>query len=93
VLAQYDGTIAHPIVWKDHGKVDLDTWAHYFDDAMGREFVLLYEDFPGSGYLNDLSTHEIIPLGAETNLRITLSNDSLVDNVAGYFTLYREKTH
>lgn len=91
VLAQYGDAIAYPIAWKDHGKVDLDAWAHYFEDANGREYALLYEDFPDGSYLGDGLSHEIVPVGDGTSLCVALSNDVQVDNVVGYFTLYKEK--
>lgn len=91
VLAQYGDAIAYPIVWKDHGKFDLDAWAHHFDDAHGREHALLYEDFPGGTYFSDGLSHEVVRLGDEMCLEISMSNHTQVENVIGYFTLYREK--
>lgn len=92
ILPQYANTVPFSnIHWKSHGKVDLDAWAHYFDDKTGKEYVLLYEDFPGNTYLDDGLTHEIIKCGEETNLNLTLSNDKKIDNIAGFFTLFREK--
>ena len=79
------------ITWKDHGKVGLDAWAHYFDDSTGREYVLLYEDFPGEDYLSDDLTHELVKCGSEPSLQTSLSDESKIDNIIGYFTLYREK--
>lgn len=91
ILSQYGDVIKYPITWKDHGKVDLDAWAHYFDDAQGREHVLLYEDFPSGSYFADGMSHEVVRIGDEASLRVVLSNEALVDNAVGYFTLYREK--
>jgi len=85
---EFDST---SITWKDHGKVGQDAWAHYFDDNNGREWVLLYEDFPGSDYLNDNLTHEVVKCGSESSVQISLSTETKIDNVVGYFTLYREK--
>ena len=79
------------ITWKDHGKVGPDAWAHYFDDKNGREYVLLYEDFPGSDYLNDELTHEIIRCDEKTCIQISSHPESTIDNIIGYFTLYAEK--
>lgn len=79
------------ITWKDHGKVGLDAWAHYFEDVSGREYILLYEDFPGSDYMNDDLTHDIVKCGNETSVRVTISTDRNIDNIAGYFTLYAER--
>ena len=79
------------IAWKDHGKVGADTWAHYFEDGHGREYVLVYEDFPGSEYLNDDLTHEIVPCGDQTSVQVLTKPESTVDNFIGYFTLYVER--
>ena len=79
------------ITWKDHGKVGPDAWAHYFDDKNGREYALLYENFPGSEYLNDELTHEIIRCGEKTSIQISSHPESTIDNIIGYFTLYAEK--
>lgn len=92
VLPQYAEIVEFKkINWKDHGKVDLDAWAHYFDDESGREYVLLYEDFPGGAFLDDGLSHELVKIGEETSLKLSFSNDKEVENITGYFTLYREK--
>ena len=92
VLPLYAKTISFSTIkWKDHGKVGPDAWAHYFEDQTGREFVLLYEDFPGGDYLADDLTHDIVTIGDESSVQISAGNGSLVDNVLGYFTLYAEK--
>ena len=92
ILPQYgDAVTFKKIAWKDHGKVGLDAWAHYFEDENGREYILLYEDFPGGDYLNDNLTHDIINSGNEPSLQVTLSNQKQVENVVGYFTLYQER--
>lgn len=92
VLPLYgDGLDISGITWKDHGRAGQDTWAHYFNDVDGREYVLLYEDFPGSEYMNDELTHELIPCGDEVSLRILASSEKTLDNLLGYFTLYRQK--
>ncbi len=92
ILPLYGDTLdMSSITWKDHGQVGPDSWAHYFDDEDGREYVLLYEDFPGGDYLNDDLTHEIVPCGDETIVRITARPEKNVDNLVGYFTLYAEK--
>ena len=78
------------ITWKDHGKIDLDAWAHYFDDANGREYVLLYEDFPGSTYLDEQGTHEVLKIGDQTSIQLAFSDKKEIENITGYFTLYRE---
>ncbi len=92
ILPQYgDKTGFKSIAWKDHGKVDLDAWAHYFEDENGREYVLLYEDFPGSTFLDDGLTHEVVRRGNETSLQLSLDDGIKIENIIGYFTLYREK--
>lgn len=93
ILPQYDTeNFSEGITWKDHGKVGLDTWAHYFDDKNGREFVLVYEDFPGNEYLSDDLTHDIVPCRGEASLRVSITTDALIDNVVGYFTLFKERS-
>lgn len=93
ILPQYsEEVILKKVIWKDHGKVDLDAWAHYFDDESGREYVLLYEDFPSGGFLNDGLSHEIVKLGDETSIRVALSSGKQIVNLVGYFTLYRENS-
>lgn len=92
VLPKYSDVIdLSDIRWKDHGKVGLDAWAHYFDDSNGREYVLLYEDFPGSDYLSDGLTHDIIKCGKETSIHLTGNENKTKENIFGYFTLYAEK--
>lgn len=86
-----DAVTFSKITWKDHGKVGLDAWGHYFDDQNGREYLLLYEDFPGSDYMNDSLTHDIVPFGNETSVQVTTAPAKLIDNITGYFTLYAER--
>lgn len=86
-----DAITPSELTWKDHGKVGLDAWAHYFEDANGREYILLYEDFPGGDYLNDDLTHDIVKCRDESSVRVSISPDKQIDNVAGYFTLYAER--
>lgn len=86
-----DGITISDITWKDHGKVGLDSYAHYFDDKQGREYVLLYEDFPGSDYLNDDLTHDIVLCEGESSVRVMTTPEKTIDNITGYFTLYAEK--
>lgn len=79
------------ITWIDHGKVGLDAWAHYFK-SNGREFVLLYEDFPGNVDFDDGLSHEVVKCGDKTSLELRFSDDGKqIPNVVGWFTLYREK--
>lgn len=79
------------ISWKDHGKVGQDSWAHYFEDESGREYVLMYEDSPGNDYLDDGLTHDIVKCGDQTSVQIVSSPERTVDNVVGHFTLYAER--
>ena len=91
ILPQYEIQFG-AISWKDHGKVGLDTWAHYFDDESGTEYVLVYEDYPNGEYLNDDLSHELVHCADKPHLVVTLSNESVIDNISGYFTLYKEKS-
>ena len=91
ILPMYGDLIKFPIKWKSHGKVGLDTWAHYFDDKSSVEFVLLYEDFPGNEYLGDDLSHELVKCGNKSSLQISESSGKEIDNIFGYFTLYKEK--
>lgn len=91
ILPQYNNEVRlKKISWKDHGKIDLDAWAHYFEDENGIEYALVYEDFPGDTFLNDNLTHEIIECEQESSINVTIEPGKQVDNVIGYFTLYRE---
>lgn len=90
ILPQYTDVHFETIAWKDHGKVGLDTWAHYFEDQTGREYVLLYEDFPTGEYLNDDLSHEVIPSGNQPSIQVALSTDKKIENLVGFFTLYKE---
>jgi hypothetical protein len=52
ILTRYEGSFdISGIKWKDHGKVDLDSWAHYFVSKVGKNYVLLFEDFPETRFL------------------------------------------
>lgn len=79
-------------VWKDHGRVGPDNWAHYFKDTAGIEYVLLNEDYPGDLYLNDNLTHDVISApGANTAAIHVIIGDDWIPNISGYFTLYKER--
>ncbi|HEX6461671.1 MAG TPA: hypothetical protein VFZ58_00165 [Candidatus Saccharimonadales bacterium] len=93
VLPRYAGEVdLDKITWIDHGKVDLDAWAHYFRSG-GKEYVLLYEDFPGNVYLDGLS-HDLIKSGKETSVKLGYKDNENFEivNVLGWFTLFREKS-
>jgi len=93
VLPRYaDAVDLQNITWKDHGKVGLDAWAHYFDDQDGREYILLYEDSPGGAPFDDGLSHDVVEVGGQLSHRFGFEGDvRLVPNITGYFTLYREK--
>lgn len=92
ILPKYGAEFTGVSKWKDHGKVGLDSYAHYFDDPNGVEFVLLNEDFPNGDYLNDDLSHDVVQVadGADT-LQVTIG-DAWIPNISGYFTLYKEKS-
>ena len=91
VLPLYKDPSINVVLWKDHGQVGPDNWAHYFEDADGTEFVLLNEDTPSGTYLNDDLTHDIVPVPGSNSsaLQVTLGN-TWIPNISGYFTLLRE---
>lgn len=94
ILPNYHELDAATIRWKDHGRIGSDAWAHYFEDAKGREYVLVFEDFPGDTFLDDGLTHEVVPLDGETSIEFGVKNKEhaqYVPNITGYFTLYRER--
>lgn len=92
ILPRYSDTVTFKhIIWKDHGKLGPDSWAHYFDNEEGREFVLLYEDFPGDSPFDDGLSHELVKVGDETSIGLKFDNGPIIDNITGYFTLYQEK--
>ena len=92
ILPRYEGAASFDgIAWTDHGKVGLDAWAHYFKSD-GKEYVLVYEDFPGNTDLDDGLSHEIVKCGDETSIELRFSDDARqIPNVTGWFTLFREK--
>ena len=91
ILPQYKDVVQFErITWKDHGKIDLDAWGHYFDDENGREYVLVYEDFPGNVSLDDGLSHDVVKIGDATSIQVQALPGRQIDNIFGYFTLYRE---
>jgi hypothetical protein len=91
ILPRYADTVdVHTITWKDHGKIDLDAWAHYFDDRDGNEYILLYEDYPSGSFLADGLSHEVVKCGNEASLELKFGDNKQLTNIAGWFTLYRE---
>lgn len=92
ILPCYKGVLdIGKISWKDHGKIELDAWGHYFEDSNGKEYVLVFEDFPGNVFLDDKLTHEIVKIGDECSVKLDVSGSKYIPNVTGYFTLFREK--
>lgn len=92
ILPQYSNEVSvADIVWKDHGKPGLDSWAHYFEDKDGREYVLLYEDFPDGAFLKDGLTHEPVEINGEISFELKFGNAKQIPNLTGWYTLYREK--
>lgn len=79
------------IHWVDHGRID-DSYAiaHYFE-CQDKEFVLLYESFPGNTYLDDGLSHEVVKCGDERSIELKFSDNKEIDNIIGWFTLYRGK--
>lgn len=91
VLPRYASVqLFRDITWIDHGKVENDAWAHYFKSE-GKEYVLLYEDFPGGVYLDDGLTHEVVKVDGDTSIELKYKGERGVPNLAGWFTLYKEK--
>lgn len=61
-------------------------------DLTEKEYVLLYEDFPGDEYFNDELSHEVIKVDGKPSIELRFSDDAKqVPNVTGWFTLFREK--
>lgn len=91
VLPRYASVqLFREITWIDHGKVDNDAWAHYFK-SNGTEYVLLYEDSPGGSFLDDNLSHELITIDGESSVNQRFRGKKDVPNLAGWFTLYKEK--
>lgn len=94
ILPNYPEINIESIRWKDHGKVDLDAWAHYFDDENDIEYVLLFEDYPSGSFLADGLTHELIETANRASIRYSLDTPfKYVENLTGYFSLYKEKVN
>ncbi|PID31438.1 hypothetical protein CR983_01080 [Candidatus Saccharibacteria bacterium] len=92
ILPQYDEIVVEGITWIDHGSIGLDSTAHYFRDRTGREYVLVFEDFPDGSVFGDGLSHEIVPVHGEISLRFGGDKSFKdIENITGYFTLFREK--
>jgi hypothetical protein len=94
VLPRYAGVVRFDKVkWVSHGKVDPDAWAHYFQ-VDGREYALLYEDFPDGSYFKDGLSHEVVELGDEGSIELKFSDGGKqIPNILGWYTLFREKNY
>jgi len=91
ILPNYLEIDVKTIHWKDHGKVDLDAWAHYFDSEDGTEYVLLFEDYPSGSFLADGLSHEVVKHGDDDVIRFSMDTPfKYVENITGYFSLYKE---
>ncbi|HSE29155.1 MAG TPA: hypothetical protein VLA77_01045 [Candidatus Saccharimonadales bacterium] len=93
ILPLYKDDAIKVAVWKDHGQVGPDSWAHYFEDTNGTEYVLLAEDYPNGSYLNDDLSHDVVlvPDGESAAVKVTIDN-KWFPNISGYFTLLRERS-
>lgn len=80
------------INWLSHERIDESyAFAHYFK-CNEKEYALLYEDFPGDTYLKNGAPYEIIKCGDKTIIQLCSSDNKEIDNVLGWFALYREKS-
>lgn len=94
ILPNYQELDVANIRWKDHGQIGPDAWAHYFEDVKGREYALVFEDFPGSTFFDDDFTHEVVSLDGEISIEFGAKHTQhahYAPNITGYFTLYRER--
>lgn len=92
ILPLFQDKATKTITWKDHGKVGLDTYAHYFEDINGVEYILVNEDFPGNEYPPDDLTHEmVVAPNTDDGIIKIATEDAWKPNVSGYFSLYKEK--
>ena len=78
------------IKWIDHGKVGLDTWAHYFERG-GKEYALLNDDPLGGEYLNDDLSHVIVKIDGKSRIGLSFDDVFEIPNITGWFMLYVEK--
>ena len=92
VLPQYANDAFDKVTWIDHGAIELDAFAHYFKASDDKEYVLVFEDFPGKVAFDEGLSHEIVSIdGAESIQFNAQPTHKYVENITGYFTLYREK--
>lgn len=92
ILPQYSSTVFDNITWIDHGAIELDSFAHYFKTDDDRECILVFEDFPGNVTFDDGLSHDIVLVNNEKTIRFGGDPPfKYIENITGYFTLYKEK--
>ncbi len=92
ILAQYSSTVFDNITWIDHGAIEFDSFAHYFKTDDGREYILVFEDFPGNVTFDDGLSHDIVLVNNEKTIRFGGDPPfKYIENITGYFTLYKDK--
>ena len=92
ILPQYSSTVFDNVTWIDHGAIELDSFAHYFKADNNKEYVLVFEDFPGNVAFDDGLSHDIVLVNSEKTIRFGGDPPfKYVENITGYFTLYKEK--
>lgn len=92
ILPQYANTVFNNVTWIDHGAIELDSFAHYFKTDNGSEYVLVFEDFPGNVAFDDGLSHDIVLVNDEKTIQFGGDPPfKYVENITGYFTLYKEK--
>lgn len=95
ILPQYNCSEFRKIVWIDHGGIGehYDAFAHYFKDATGSEYVLIFEDYPsGDIPFADRISHKVVYVGDRATLYFGGEPPfKYMVNVTGYFTLYKEE--
>lgn len=92
ILPNYPEIDVAAIRWKDHGKIGPDTWAHYFDNGDGVEYVLQFQDYPDTSLFDDELSHELVKSADREYLLFSLEPPfKYVENITGYFSLYKER--
>lgn len=92
ILPQYSSTVFDNVTWIDHGAIELDSFAHHFKAGDSREYVLVFEDFPGNVAFDDGLSHDIVLVNNEITIRFGGDPPfKYIENITGYFTLYKEK--
>lgn len=78
--------------WIDHGYIDdSNVYGHYFESG-GKQYVLLSNDYAQGSHLDDGLSHEVVKCGDETSIELKFNDNHKIDNITGWYTLYREKT-